>query len=314
MRKFSQIIFLMVTTTTLQANPGLEEEDSSILLNTAKALGKPKHIRSEISFSQGVISGCTAGVLDVVINHPLWAIKIMMQNGESLSFKPQSLYRGLVSNTLTMIPLTASRVAISSFLQKKSHNAHEDDSPTKMILSSFVGGMFPSLFGGPTELLRNLEHKNKMTFRETYRNYIDKKGYIRLFRGTPGVAIRDGIYTTSFSALTPLIRNYFEKERGIGADIAPLFAGVTSGLIAAVASHPFDTIKVIQQARSMEQDLSMLKTIKLCYETEGNSWINTTKRIFRGMVPRGIRTISGVVVISNTTSYLNSFFDKLNNE
>ncbi len=288
---------------------------SEASLSDDEVFEKPHHnLRPELKFYQSCISGCVAGVADVVVNHPLWAIKIMMQNKEPLDFRAKSLYRGLISNTLTMIPLTTSRVAISSTLQQRSHTSYEKDSPVKLLLSSFFGGSVPAVFGGPTELLRNLEHKYSLSFWDTYKKYVSKKGYFALFRGTPGVAIRDGIYTTSFATLTPLGRVYLEEKYNMDPIEASILSSIASGLFAAVFSHPFDTIKVIQQARSLNQDLSMLKTLKVCYQEEGESYIKAFQRIYRGILPRGIRTVSGVVVISSITSIINELFHENNKE
>lgn len=266
------------------------------------------HVRSQLNLAQSVFAGCTAGICDVVVNHPLWAIKIMMQNKEPLNLYPSSLYRGLVSNTLAMIPLTTTRITISSYLQQKAHSTKEEDSTKKIVISSFVGGVFPALFGGPTELLRNLEHKYKKNFWEIYEEYITKKGYAALFRGTPGVALRDGVYTTSFAAFVPLLSHYFEKEKNVSPYKALLAAGATSGIFAAVFSHPFDTIKVIQQARSLEKDMSMLDTIVYFHTEEEGSKMRVLKRIYSGILPRGIRTASGVIVISAITAAFNNHF------
>ena len=159
-------------------------------------------------FYQNVITGCAAGLVDVVVNHPLWAIKFMQQTTGEVSYHPRALYRGMISNTVTMIPLTTMRVSMSSLFQKEIYKEKHEKSLPAMMTASFFGGVFPALLGGPFELIRALEHHNKTSLRDTYYSFLKTRGISKIFIGTPGIAMRDGIYTCGFSAIAPMIKDF----------------------------------------------------------------------------------------------------------
>lgn len=308
-----KLVFLLAMPSVIQAiddHPAFLSSDNK-LFHYQKSPSISLHTQ-RLSFHQSIVVGGIAGTLDVVVNHPFWAIRIMMQDKKAINFRPYNLYRGLISNALTMVPLTTSRISISSFLKNSFQSIDEKDSLIKMILCPFMGGALPSFFAGPTELLRNLEYKYKTSFWKIYAQYVQHKGYKNLFRGTPGIAIRDGIYTASFFSITPLIEYYFEYKNHLRKESSMLLGGVMSGIFAAIASHPFDTIKGTQQSHSMERDLSMLETALLFYEDEDKNLSRTLKRVFRGILPRGIRVASGVIVISTSLSTFSDLLFRVN--
>ena len=74
---------------------------------------------------------------------------------------------------------------------------------------------------------------------------ISQNGYKFIYRGFLGTAVRETMYGFGLLSLTPYLENKFNMMGLKRCDSA--CAAVTSGLLLTGISHPFDTIKTVQQ-------------------------------------------------------------------
>jgi hypothetical protein len=86
---------------------------------------------------------------------------------------------------------------------------------------------------------------------------------------------------------------------------ATLLAGTTSGILATILSHGFDTVKAKQQACSLEKPaLSFLKSAKEIYAEAG------IQGFTKGMPARGARVVSAITIIGTVTEEMTNLFER----
>ncbi|PYD22188.1 hypothetical protein DND58_30465, partial [Pseudomonas syringae pv. pisi] len=92
---------------------------------------------------------------------------------------------------------------------------------------------------------------------------------------------------------------------------AAMIASVAAGLVAAIGTQPFDTIKTRYQAMMPPLDnrkhfsYSWLSVCKQMKEQAG-SW----RVLYDGMIPRGMRIVFGVFILSQCRDLMESWFAK----
>ena len=64
---------------------------------------------------QSFLIGSVAGATEVMLNHPLWSIKIRIQCGDPFTLNPRLLYRGILANIASIIPSATLQVGLNRF-------------------------------------------------------------------------------------------------------------------------------------------------------------------------------------------------------
>ena len=62
--------------------------------------------KDEITILQQAASGSGAACMELSVGHPLWTIKVRLQKGLPFTLNPSVLYRGVLGNLASMIPIT----------------------------------------------------------------------------------------------------------------------------------------------------------------------------------------------------------------
>jgi solute carrier family 25 citrate transporter 1 len=285
--------------------------------------------KQKMTFLQSLVTGSLAGVTEVMIDHPLFVLKLFVQtdkeNGMRRSYETRLqhmlrvaqyfradpvrlLYRGLTLNLLSMTPITAAQVGLNTFFQKACFG-DRPISGTEKIITAFAAGAGSALISGPAERIMTLQNSNPgPSFISIGKTIWEKGGVRSLAVGTPGTMGRDGLFSAFFLAGMPLlkdlIRTHLAPTINTNAQVTVL-AGTTSGVLATILSHGFDTVKAKQQACSFEKPaLSFLKSAKEIYAEAGISGFT------KGMPARGARVVSAITIIGTVTEKMTSFFEK----
>lgn len=240
----------------------------------------------QFAFGNVILKGSIIGAMEAAINHPLWTIKTRIQSNKRMTFNPRSLYRGIGVNMLSMIPITAVQVTTVTTINNTSFMKVNEENPlmdkTKKISSAVFGGAVSALISTPAEFLMSQKYNFKSTI------FTPKQLYI----GGVATAMRDGIFTAGFLAAPAIIEEQI-KERA--------FAGPIAGVIAAVISHPFDTIKTVQQAHINPTPLSFVAAAKNIVKDAG------LFNLYKGFVPRSIRVVSAVTIMDQVGTKLKPY-------
>jgi hypothetical protein len=222
--------------------------------------------------------GFIVGVTDASVNHPLWAIKVRQQIGLPFTLSPSVLYRGFFPHAISSVPMDMLQVSVGhmcmDYLPDKKISYWE-----KRFFSGLLGGLSASLISTPVELVMTRQQQD-VGFRDVL-----KRNPLRGFMMT---ALRDSIFCCGFFAGVPLSRDYLES-RGLISPIACVASGLGSGVITAIISQPFDTLK--SKIQACNDLVSHKKLAKEILRTEG------LQGFFTGLTMRVARVSSGVLIL-----------------
>jgi len=277
---------------------------------------------------QDLLTGCVAGVSDVLATHPLWTIKTLTQNKltspqilKLVKDNPFIIYNGVNANMLTMIPITTTRVLLSSLFEKYL----DQDSPSLNLLSSGVAGGISSLFGSPTELARTIKlksavfkkdglslHHESTSAYKIMKEVYHTEGINKIFTGYASVAARDSIYTAAFFSGAPILKNYLDPY--FNNPIAKTLVSFSlASLSASFINHPFDTIKTVQHSLFAENwqlgsnhMYGFSDACKKIFETGG------IKGFFAGYSPRGARFLIGLTIKASVIEMMDKYWENYN--
>lgn len=295
-------------------------------------IDKKQRLLEKPTIVQNYLTGLATALSDVLFTHPLWTIKTLQQQGmntrtilQSFSTKPLLAYNGVTSNVLTMIPLTTTRVFLSSELEKWLYHTNDKPSEKSLFLSSFIAGSISSAFGSPTELVRTIALKQatlameNQHYKATSSNFfhigydlVRTQGIRTIGNAVMTVAIRDGLYTSAFFTGAPLLKEKLSPfiENNV---LNSLISYSVASTLASLGNHPFDTIKTLQHSATACKYLSI--------GNEKNDFISVSKKIiekdgitgfWKGYPPRGLRFLIGLIVKANCIEILNNYWIQYN--
>ena len=255
------------------------------------------------TITQRLITGSIAGAVEVVVNHPLWSIKTRMQCGDPFSLNLRLLYRGILPNAASMIPITGLQVGLDRFFQQIFFKEVNTLTHTQGIISAFVAGVGSAPLCCGAEMILTHQKKIGGSFYNAATYLLTHCGGRSLFTGLPATMIREGVFTAFFLAGTPLlnlmVKPYFSNDY-----VASLLAGVGSGVSATLLSQGADTLKTIQQGGDPQQPISLQRVARELYAKQGGYGF------FKGGMPRGARVTSAVIVMSFVTEHLETLFQQ----
>ncbi|MBA2655014.1 MAG: hypothetical protein H0U71_08140 [Gammaproteobacteria bacterium] len=245
--------------------------------------------------------GSIAGATEVIINHPLWRIKTRMQTKQSFTLKPNVLYSGIVPNAASMIPTTAMQVGFNGCFQNLFFKDAKELSNSQQVTTAFLAGTVSSLVSCPTEMV--MTHQTKeVNFYPTAKNLYQQGNYQRLFTALPATALREGMFAAFFLVGTPMLKKHISPYC-TNDNFSSLVAGMGAGLGATIASQGIDSIKTEQQSAAPKMIVSFNRAIKNLYTKEG------VYGFFKGSVPRGIRVMSAVTILSSVKEKMENRFN-----
>lgn len=244
--------------------------------------------KRNLTVLESIFSGSLIGAIEVLINYPLWSIKVQIQNGEPFTLNPKTLYRGIVPNAFSMIPTTALQVGLDQCFQNYLFKDSVTLSKKQLTVTAFGAGVGSSLISCPTEMILLKQRHEAVSFYTATERLIQKRGLSSLYSGLTATALREGLFTAFFLVATPTlkakIKPYYANDYG-----ASLLAGFTSGVGATLMSQGVDTIKTRQQ--SALTPASFLQTTKQIYDSRG------IFGFFKGTIPRGVRVMSAITLM-----------------
>ena len=253
---------------------------------------------------QKMVSGSLAGCIEVLVNHPLWTIKNIIQTGEPFTLNPRILYCGLLPNVASMVPITATQVTAKHVFNNMLFSGSENNASLQNVITAFSAGAFAATIACPVEMVMTNMMGTKINFISMTKTLIHQGGIGRLYSGFAMTAMRDGFfgvgYMTAPTILKPMCRSYVKTD-----EQADLLSKIIAGVSAAVASQAFDTIKTGQQ--TAKNKLGFFDAVKLPYAKHG------VTGFFKGGLPRGARVASAIYVLSSVTDYMDTFFKQKNN-
>ncbi|OQS00653.1 Mitochondrial Carrier (MC) Family [Thraustotheca clavata] len=256
------------------------------------------------------IIGSLSGMAEVLIQQPTVYVKNALQQGQPLVFQPKVMYRGVGINCLSIAPICAVQFAANGVLGR--YISPDDD--IGRILTAMVAGALSSLLSSPAELVMTLQQRTGQSIGSTVQEIVKSHGITRLYRGLPLTMFREASWCACYLALGPVVstklhhlfpNTFGEKNTATTAQKtwAAMGGSIAAGLVAVLASQPIDTLKTIVQGNALDKAApSLTNQAKQVWNKGGMNLY------YKGTVPRGIRLIGAVFIMSGTKEYLEDKF------
>jgi hypothetical protein len=243
--------------------------------------------------AKNITIGSLTGIAEVTVNQPLVYVKNALQQGNRLV--PQHCYRGYSVNAASSAPITAVQVAANGILQKVFARDKQQLSDAQKTAASFGAGALSALISSPCELLMMHQQTTGKSIEHTVRQLLESRGITGFTRGLVPTALRDGGFTIGYLSLAKKIQQQL-LTRMDSKTCAALAAGVVSGLLAGVVTHPCDTVKTHMQSNNT----TVLQAMQELYKSSG------LKSFYRGISPRTIRIALAVTLMSTLSQKLDT--------
>eukprot|EP00871_Galdieria_phlegrea_P003633 jgi/Galph1/4270/GphlegSOOS_G2889.1 len=257
-------------------------------------------------------AGAIAGAVEVTIQQPEIAWKNAIQDKRPIIFHPKFFYRGLTINIASMAPYTAVQFALNGVFSKwLSKGGERPLSDWEKLGVSAAAGGFSALISGPAELILIRQQRQGSELMPTLKEILARR---ELLRGFSLAFFRDSIYVCGYLGLTPVWTNQlitgFPSVFEDKPLAASMVASVGAGLIAAVGTQPFDTVKTRYQAMMPSLDNKKHYSYSwwsVCQQMmkESSGW----RVLYDGMIPRGMRIVFGVFILSQCREIMESWFE-----
>ena len=261
--------------------------------------------KSKATVVQSILIGSVAGATEVLVDHPLWSIKTRLQRGEKFTCNPSVLYRGILPNAASMVPITAMQVGLNRLAQRLLFQESTTLTDLQRISCAFVAGLGSSFVSCPTEMVMTHQGKSGGSFYGVGRYLLKEGGWPCIYRGLGTTGIREGMFTTFFLAGTPIIKAKV-KPYCKDDNLASVIAGMGAGVGATLASQAFDTLKTVQQDAPVSQPLDLFQATKKVHSTGG------FYGFFKGGIPRGARVVSAVTIMGFVNEKMEALFNEHN--
>ncbi|KAG9405084.1 hypothetical protein AC1031_004190 [Aphanomyces cochlioides] len=264
-----------------------------------------------LSSGEHLAIGALSGIFELLCQQPLLYIKNCIQQNHPISFRPTVLYRGVGIMSASMAPVTGVQFAVdgtlSSYLYKTNNVTPSD---ATRIGTAASAGACSSFLSSPAELVMTLQQRTGHSLVQTTSDVVQKHGFTRLFVGIPLTMTREIVWCASFLALGPVFSEKLHDglpgtfgDRNTASisqrTATSLIGSVGAGLVAVFATQPVDTIKTIVQGKGLEATpASAVAEFRTLFNGGG------IKALYKGTIPRGVRLVGAVFILSETKKVL----------
>ena len=260
---------------------------------------------SRVTAVEHTAIGGFAAMVEAVTMQPLLAVKNALQEGRAVPRNPLHLYRGVGINAMSMVPITAVQFGANRLGEQVFGAGSTKLGGGSRLVCAATAGMLSAFIGSPSELIIIHQQKSGRSLPVETLHLLRAYGPTVFTRGLGMCMARESVYATGYLGLFPVLRERLE-EGGYSAGTSTLMAGITSGVIAAFFSHPFDTIKTKLQVNMNGEGphKDVLSSSRKILETGG------VTQFWRGVVPRGLRIVGAVFLLNGTKNAGVEYFEK----
>jgi len=193
-------------------------------------------------------TGIFCGVADCTLLQSTNYWKNAKQQGLPFTLDPRVLYRGYTVNVIQNGLCVMSQFYLAGVMKNiMTGGVDRPLSNSEKIASGVSAGAISSIFAGPMELVM-IQQQIKGTGLLATAGELLAGGPSTIWRGTSGMALREGIYAGGFLGVIPVAREEIQKRYpDMSADQARLAGTFLAGPLCSLASHPPDTIKTCLQ-------------------------------------------------------------------
>ena len=260
--------------------------------------------KREFSFWEQTTIGGISGICEVLCTQPTVAVKNALQEARPIKFTPGFMYTGVVINAASIAPITAVQFGANRALTPYFAGKDGVLSPTMKLATACTAGMISALVSGPAELVMIQQQRFNASLGSTFKSLISQKGVGIMGKGLSLAAGRDGLYTCFVLGSTAVITAQAQESFGLSPSMAFTVGGLTSGIGAAVFTHPFDTIKTRVQGNALDPNqMSIPQVFKNIWKEGG------VGGFYKGFIPRGMRLTAAMFILNTSKDKLENLMD-----
>ncbi|KAI3386607.1 hypothetical protein SNEBB_001512 [Seison nebaliae] len=232
-----------------------------------------------------------------------------------------SLYSGMIPTLIMALPATVFYFSTNDLLRK--YYGIVDNEPAILEAAS-IGAMsriVASSAISPLELIRTKLQSERLPYSKMLlilKSSVRTSGIRSLWNGLVPSLLRDVPFSLLYWGNMELIKNYINSSQEISSDVIQpevyAISGAISGIIAAIATTPFDVVKTFRQIEMGENEISnshkssssTKELLKSIYKHHG------IRGLFAGLVPRIIKVAPACAIMIGSFEYLKLFFRIIN--
>ncbi|KYQ88830.1 putative transmembrane protein [Tieghemostelium lacteum] len=255
-------------------------------------------------FYSNLIAGAIAGVIGATTIFPIDMIKTRLQNQKTLPngtktyngaldcFKKivaneggfKSLYRGLSSNIIGIIPEKALKLAVNDLARSVLQGNAKHITLAQEVMAGGIAGFTQFVATNPMEIMKiRLQLSGEQGKKASLKEVFSELGIRGLYKGSSATLLRDIPFSMVYFSTYARLKQYFTKENGELGLGRILLSGILAGSLAASISTPADVVKTRIQVKPGPNDPhynGIVDCITKTYKNEGISAFG------KGLIPR----------------------------
>ncbi|QDZ20680.1 mitochondrial substrate carrier protein [Chloropicon primus] len=260
--------------------------------------------QGQFSFWEQTVIGGVSGIIEVCCTQPTVAVKNALQEARPIHFTPRFMYTGLVVNAASIAPITAVQFGANRALTPFFSDKNGVLSPLMKLATAGTAGMISSLVSGPAELIMIQQQKFGTSMGGTFKSLVSQKGPTIMGKGLSLAAGRDGLYTCFVLGSCHVITAQAQESFGLSPSAAFTVGGLTSGIGAAIFTHPFDTMKTRVQGNALEPTQKSIPEVFSSIWKEGG-----VGGFYKGFIARGVRLTAAMFILNLSKSKMEEALD-----
>eukprot|EP00850_Spirogloea_muscicola_P007019 SM000034S12773 [mRNA] locus=s34:600068:601992:- [translate_table: standard] len=260
-----------------------------------------------ISPAASAAIGGLAGIIEVGLQQPSVSWKNAIQDKRTISLNLRVLYRGVLVNAGSMMPINAVQFGVNGYLEQQLESYGMLNDLGRAGVAGVAGAVSVAVTC-PAELVMIQQQKLGGTLLCQARDVMLRNGLASFYRGVVPNIARDTVYTAAYLGVNPIMR--CRLQAGVPAlserpFLAMISSSLISGVAAAVITQPFDTIKTRMQSNLELQEMkSMVKTGIAMWHEGG------FRRLWSGLLPRAQRIACAVFILGEAKDRLTDIYLK----
>ena len=274
--------------------------DDTAMATTSAAVNTVTHDAAPetaaLTTMEDLYVGGLSGVTMILTTMPVLTWKFCIQTGTPFPTALGGWYRGVLVQASSIAPVTAVQFLFNGALKKMISGASPLSSRMKRelttverLVAGLGAGVVSAVLLSPVDMLTIQQQKLGLSLMGSLQYILVEAGPVELWRGVVATAAREGIYVAGMFGLTPVIGEYLTKNvkrLQKQAVLANALSACAAGVVAALLSHPMDTVKSCLQADLFGTTYTnILRTMAVILQDAG--WGG----LYVGVVPRTLMTV-----------------------
>ena len=271
--------------------------------------------RRALERHEEAVIGAAVGSCEVLIMQPTNYWKTELQQGRfdlARAIRPRYAYRGTMIAATSIAPITAIQFCVNGACL----SALDSDaavSPFVSLLCGVTAGIASATVQSPSQLVEINQQKHGGTMVSIARRVVQTHGTGTLWRGFSMTAAREGIFCCAYISLAPLLGQAFHNRSSLGEGISTMAGALVAGTVAAVLTHPADTLKTRLQGDLFAPDgsgriqNSNLRAAVADMVRVGGGTAGALRQCYSGFLPRLVRIVACTFIYGKLNKAFSTF-------